>query len=130
MILLRRQNMGTKLLGIAAVLLCVAAYTYDDTAKKEQDKLQGDWTLAYGERDGTPIPDDFVKSLKRNFTGNAFTVTRDDQTLAKGTFTLDTSKKPKAIDIKLEGTDSPVRGIYELDGDTFKMCYAAPGQER
>jgi hypothetical protein len=26
--------------------------------------------------------------------------------------------------------DKPVQGIYEVEGDTFKLCYAAPGEAR
>jgi len=114
------------LLMVLAVGLLLAA----DDANKDQEKLQGDWTLQSGERDGNPFPDEIVKSLKRNITGNKFTITRDDQPLAKGTFTLDPAKKPKAIDIKLEGTESAVHGIYEVEGDAFKLCYAAPGEAR
>ena len=122
--------MRTRLIVIAAAALCLAADAPKDAVKKDQEKLQGDWILASGERDGEQFPDDMVKSLKRFVTGDKFTVNRDDQTVTKGTFTLDPSKKPKAIDLKIEGNDQVIQGIYELDGDTLKLCYAAPGEER
>jgi uncharacterized protein (TIGR03067 family) len=122
--------MRTRLIVIAAVALCLGADAPKDEAKKDQEKLQGDWVLASGERDGEKFPEDLVKSLKRSVTGDKVSVSRDDQAVTKGTFTLDPSKKPKAIDVKLEGSDQAVQGIYEIDGDTFKMCYAAPGGER
>jgi uncharacterized protein (TIGR03067 family) len=117
-----------RVLLVVALGLLLGAEAPD--AKKDRDQLQGDWTLASGERDGQPLPEDLVKSLKRTIKGDTFVVSRDDQALAKGTFTLDPSQKPKAIDIKPEGATQPVRGIYELDGDTFKLCYAAPGEVR
>jgi uncharacterized protein (TIGR03067 family) len=122
--------MWTRLIVIAAVALCLGADAPKDEAKKDQEKLQGDWVLASGERDGEKLPEDLVKSLKRSVTGDKATVSRDGEALAKGTFTLDPSKKPRAIDVKLEGSDQAVQGIYEIDGDTFRMCYAAPGGER
>ncbi len=122
--------MRIKLIVLATVALCLAADAPKDAAKTDQKELQGAWLLASGERNGEKIPEDVVKSLKRTIDGDKYTVTRNDETVAKGTFTLDPSKKPKAIDIKLEGMDKPVHGIYELDGDTFKMCYAAPGADR
>jgi uncharacterized protein (TIGR03067 family) len=122
--------MRIRLTVLAAVALCLAADSPKEAAKKDQKKLQGVWVLASGERDGEQMPEEVVKSLKRTMAVDKFTITRDDKAVAKGTFTLDPSKKPKAIDIKLEGTDQPVHGIYELDGDTFKLCYAAPGEER
>jgi uncharacterized protein (TIGR03067 family) len=117
------------LLGLATVALCLAADAPSDAAKKEQELLQGDWTLASGERAGEQIPEDLAKSLKRTIKGDVSTVTRDDQPLAKGTFTLDPTKKPKTIDVKLEGGEM-IKGIYELSGDTFKLCYGAPGGDR
>jgi uncharacterized protein (TIGR03067 family) len=122
--------MRTKLFAMAVVVLCLAADSPKDAAKKDQEKLQGDWVLASGERDGEQLPEDLIKSLKRTVTGDKSVVTRDGQAVATGTFTLDPSKKPKAIDFKLEGMDQPIHGIYDLDGDTFKLCYAAPGEER
>jgi uncharacterized protein (TIGR03067 family) len=120
----------TKLVVILAVSLLLGADDKQADAKKDQEKLQGDWTLQSGERDGEPFPEDLVKALKRTITGDKFAVTRDGETLAKGTLTLDAGQKPKTIDIKLEGADKPIQGIYELEGDTFKLCYAAPGEAR
>jgi uncharacterized protein (TIGR03067 family) len=122
--------MRIKLIVLAAVALCLAADSPKEAAKKDQKKLQGDWVLASGERNGEKFPEEVAKSMKRTIAGDKFTVTRNDEAVAKGTFTLDPSKKPKAIDVKVEGTDQSIHGIYELDGDTFKMCYAAPGKER
>ena len=46
---------------------------------------------------------------------------------------MDPSVKPKAMDIT--GTEGPNKGkiiqaIYELDGDTWKVCYDLSGKER
>ena len=38
------------------------------------------------------------------------------------TFTLDSTKKPKAIDVDMDGT--PGVGIYSLEGDTLKICHS------
>jgi uncharacterized protein (TIGR03067 family) len=122
--------MRMRLITITAVALCLAAASPNDAAKKDQEKLQGDWVLVSGERDGEQFPDEAVKSLKRHISGGAFTVTRDGETVTKGTFSLDPSKKPKAIDLKLEGADQAMHGIYEFDGDTCKLCYAMAGGER
>src|SRR5262249_6681620 len=114
-----------KLLVVLAVVLLGA-----DDAKQDQDKLQGDWVLELAERDGERLPEEIAKTYKRNIKTDKFIVTGDRQTLAQGSFKLEPSKKPKTMDIKLDGADSPVQGIYEITGDTFKICYAAPGQER
>jgi uncharacterized protein (TIGR03067 family) len=47
----------------------------------------------------------------------------------RGRFKLDPSRSPKAYDLTTpEGL--VIRGIYELDGDTLKVCLSAPGDER
>lgn len=119
-----------KLLAVLAIGLLLGADDKKDAAKKDLDALQGEWTLASGERNGEKIPEDVAKSLKRTVQGNKSTVTRDGETLAQGTVTLDPTQKPKAIDVKLEGADTVIKGIYELSGDTFKICYGGPGEER
>jgi uncharacterized protein (TIGR03067 family) len=51
----------------------------------------------------------------------------------KAKFTIDPTKKPKTIDyVMLAGLTKGKKqlGIYELDGDRVKFCFAAPGQER
>jgi uncharacterized protein (TIGR03067 family) len=121
--------MRSTLLTIAAVVFCLAPNTFDDDAKKDQEKMQGEWTLVSLERDGQPAPAEFAKSMKRSVNGNAFTVTLGGQVRGKGTFTLDASKKPKEIDVKTERNQT-LRGIYEMGDDTFKQCYGPPGAPR
>ncbi len=50
----------------------------------------------------------------------------------KGTFKLDPSKKPKAMDLTLEkkGKKETALFIYELDGDNLKLCWRKPGGKR
>jgi uncharacterized protein (TIGR03067 family) len=114
---------------MVAVVFCLAAEAKDD-AKKDQEKLQGDWTFVSGERDGQPFPEELAQSLKRTMTKDKFTIRNGEEVVSQGTFKLDPSQKPKTIELKVEGSDQPVHGIYELDGDMFKICYAAPGEER
>lgn len=50
-----------------------------------------------------------------------------------GTFTIDATAKPKNLEF-IPGQDidkgKTCHGIYELDGDTYKVCFAPPGKER
>jgi uncharacterized protein (TIGR03067 family) len=48
-------------------------------------------------------------------------------------FIVDSSKKPKTIDIMDESGKANAQtklGIYELDGDKYKYCLAAAGKPR
>jgi uncharacterized protein (TIGR03067 family) len=124
-----RDAMKKGLLALAAVGLLVAADEAKD-AKNDLDALQGEWTMVSGERNGEKLPEEIAKSLRRVIKGDKFTILRGDETVSQGTFTLDPSRKPREIDAKMEGADGTVKGIYALDGDTFKVCYGPPGTER
>jgi uncharacterized protein (TIGR03067 family) len=83
-------------------------------------------------RDGEKIPDDDAQSLFRTVKGEEYIISRYDKPAGKGTFKLDAAKKPKAIDAypgNLPG-GKPMLGIYEINGDRYKLCFAQPGKER
>ena len=121
------------ILAAAVVCLLVAADNPSDEAKKDMAALQGEWSLKSGERDGQAMPEDFVKGFKRVAKDDVTTVTSNGQAYMKAKFAVDPARKPKTIDYTLlEGPnkDKKVLGIYELDGDTVKFCFAGPDQER
>jgi uncharacterized protein (TIGR03067 family) len=65
--------------------------------------------------------------------GDETTVTIGGQLIMKAKFKVDPGQKPKTIDYDM--TDGWTKGkkqlgIYELDGDTVKFCFGAPGAER
>jgi uncharacterized protein (TIGR03067 family) len=115
---------------IAVVFLAGADAGKDDAAKKEIDKFQGTWVVVSAEREGQPLDD--IKDDKVTFSGDKMTIKtkmRDQE----GTFKLDPTKKPKAIDIKpSEGSEKgqTIQGIYSLEGDRLKFCFARDGKER
>ena len=101
--------------------------------KKEIALLDGTWTMVSGEAGGQAMPAEMVKTGKRVAKDGETTVTFGDKVYLKATYTVDATKKPKTIDYKMtEGTTKGMThlGIYELDGDTVKFCFAAPGMER
>ena len=55
------------------------------------------------------------------------------QEKAKGTFSIDPKKTPKTIDLTF--TEGPpkgtvLKGIYELDDSTYKLCVGPPDGDR
>jgi uncharacterized protein (TIGR03067 family) len=75
--------------------------------------------------------DDFKKS-RLIIKGDRFTF-KTEQGSGAGTFKVDLAQKPKKIDVTF--TDGPekgktAQGIYELEGDTYKVCIALAGKER
>jgi RNA polymerase sigma factor (sigma-70 family) len=104
-----------------------------DAVKKELALFEGEWNMVRGENAGQLVPEPGLKSWKRVVKGNETAVYFAGQALLKATFSVDISKKPKTIDYTL--TDGPNKGkkqygIYEIEGDTFRSCFAAPGKDR
>jgi len=115
------------------VLVLLGAEPPADAAKKDLAALEGEWIMVSGERDGRAVPGEYLKSGKRAFKNGEVTVTFGDMLLMKAKVTVDPGKKPKTIDYDV--TDGFFKGkkqlgIYELDGDAVKFCFANPDQER
>jgi uncharacterized protein (TIGR03067 family) len=73
------------------------------------------------------------KERQAGCQSGATTITIAGKVFFKAKFTIDPTKKPRAIDYAM--TEGPTKGkthlgIYELDGDTVKFCFAAPGKDR
>lgn len=118
---------------LAAGLLLAADPGKQDPGQKDLDKMQGDWALASMTRDGMKVPDLDVQALFRSVKGNEYTIFRFERVVGKGTFKVDTTKKPKTIDLfqaNAPADAKPVLGIYEFDGDELRVCYAPPGKDR
>jgi len=121
------------LIGLICAAISVAAAENDPAIKKDMNQLQGEWSMVSGTADGQPMPDEMRKQMKRVCKGDEITVTSGGQLFLKAKISIDPSKKPKTIDYEMiDGFTKGKKqlGIYELDGDTFKACFGAPGAER
>jgi uncharacterized protein (TIGR03067 family) len=114
----------------AAIVLTGAA---QDDAKKEMAQLEGEWSMVSGEANGQSLSEEAVKTGKRVAKDGETSITIGARVLFKAKFTIDPAKKPKSIDYAMtEGTTKGKihLGIYELEGDIVKFCFAAPGKDR
>src|ERR1041385_5627335 len=124
---------NTLLIALATVALLSASAQDDPVVKKDLAQLQGEWSMVSGTADGYPIPDDMLPNSKRVCKGDELTATVGGQLVMKARITIDPAKKPKTIDYQV--FDGPTKGkthlgIYEIEGDTMKSCFAAPGATR
>jgi uncharacterized protein (TIGR03067 family) len=107
----------------------------DDKAdvEKELKKFHGIWTFESVEAGGKKAPADDLKGLTITFAGDKYTVKKGDEVIQIGTQKLDPSKSPKTIDVTVtEGLKkgATMLGIYEIDGDTLKVCFDEEGKKR
>ena len=101
--------------------------------EKEMKKFQGPWTIDSSVTGGTEIPAEQLKGFIMTFEGNKHTLKLGDKVLQVGTQKIDPSKSPKSIDVTMsEGPEkgAVMLGIYELDGDTLKVCFDPEGKKR
>jgi uncharacterized protein (TIGR03067 family) len=109
-----------------ALLLLSGAIQAED-AKKDLEQLQGTWEIVEVVSDGQAAPADKVKGGQVVFKDDEMTLkeSSDDKDPRKFRIQLDPSKKPKALDSTALNRDykgSVTLAIYELDGDTLKLC--------
>jgi uncharacterized protein (TIGR03067 family) len=114
--------------------LTAQARAQDAKEDKDLKAFQGTWVLVGLEKDGEKAPDEKVKqvNLKVVVKGPKYTVKVGDKSMA-GTFTLDSSKKPGHIDATATspaGKEEKTVGIYELKGDTLRICFVPAGKDR
>jgi uncharacterized protein (TIGR03067 family) len=121
------------IIGLLASVVSFALAQENPAAKKDLDQLQGEWTMVSGTADGYPIPQAMLPNSRRVCQGDELTATVGGQLVMKAKITLDPSKTPKTIDYHvIEGPTKGKQhlGIYQLDGDTLKSCFGAPGAKR
>jgi uncharacterized protein (TIGR03067 family) len=114
-------------LTVAASLTAFAADPPDDAKA-----VQGSWTPARADLGGQPMAEAVLKSISLKLDNGKYEVFVGDKP-DRGTYTIDSTSKPKGMTIT--GTDGPNQGktfpaIYELKGDTLRICYDLSGAKR
>ena len=101
---------------------------------KDLEAFRGTWRLISKEVDGKKFSDAEIKDVIMTNDGSGrASVRRGDKVLAEGTVKLGPTKSPKTIDVTFtegERKGQTARGVYEIEGDTFRVCVARAGDER
>ncbi len=107
----------------------------DDKAdvKKELKKFEGTWTFESVESGGKEMPAAEFKGMVVTFEGDKYSVKKGDRVIEAATLKLDPSQSPRTFDSTV--TEGPnkgtvILGIYEISGDTLKVCFDPEGKKR
>jgi uncharacterized protein (TIGR03067 family) len=122
----------------AVVLWLVAAGVVigADAPKPDQEAIAGSWRVVACELDNKLLPEAVFKELRYIFQADGTWKLEGGLGFPKskgGVFTLNPKASPRTID--LTPNDGPFkgktfRGIYQLEGDELKACFAFPDKER
>jgi uncharacterized protein (TIGR03067 family) len=115
--------MKARILTALAACLLLAA-DEQDLARQELKTLEGTWTMAALEVEGEKVAEERLQAAQLVIKEGKYIVTTRGAT-HETLITLDPTKKPKHIDmvfIEGENKDKVQRAIYELEGDTLKLC--------
>src|SRR5262245_38149427 len=115
-----KQRLAT-MAALGMLVLAVGSARADD-----QEKLQGTWKAEKAVRGGMETGADELSKMSIEFKGNKAIPKRDGNDEKEAEYKLDDSKKPKTIDVSTPD-GKQIKGIYEIDGDSLKLCFVEEG---
>lgn len=101
----------------------------------DEDAIVGRWKLVEVQlgADGEKPRDDDTDWKTRVYEfrkDGTYTSTQKGHKPVDGTFKLDPSATPKALDVIVGDAKTPTGIVYQLDGDTLKLCVGGKRAER
>jgi uncharacterized protein (TIGR03067 family) len=117
---------------VIALLVLGQGTQQDSSTSDDLEKLQGTWILLSLEVEGAKLPDAMLSGSKIIIKGENFK-SISAGVAYEGKIKIDLNAKPKTIDLIF--TDGPEKGrtslgIYELDGDSLRICLSLAGSTR
>lgn len=110
----------------------LAADARDEAIKKDLQQMAGKWKITELVINGETGPKDALGAAV-TIHGKTMTVTLKGpggkEESKSMTLSIDPTKSPRHIDMKL-GKDAAALGIYELKGDTLRICGSDPPRSK
>ena len=115
---------------LGLLFAAVVLMTGPTGARAEDAKaIEGTWIPTKADLGGQPMAEAILKTISLKLESGKYLVLVAGEP-DKGTYTLDTTAQPKSMSVV--GTEGVNHGrtfpaIYELDGDTLRICYDLSG---
>jgi uncharacterized protein (TIGR03067 family) len=110
-------------------LVLASASAFALPVPDDRTSLEGTWEMVSRVQGDRRSDDPADLAMRYKFWGPLFGSEEAGRPLDKGTFKLDPSRSPKAVDVTTED-GTTFRGVYELKGDVFRWCLARRGDPR
>jgi uncharacterized protein (TIGR03067 family) len=111
----------------AGVLLVLGVLSAGDAqpgtkaTKEEMAKLQGTWKIVAAQAAGKELP--VGEGTRLVVNRDAMALKQGGKELAAWTFTVDPSRKPRAMDWIMGEEKASLPAIYSLEGDDLRICF-------
>jgi uncharacterized protein (TIGR03067 family) len=124
--------------GIASVLVgaafvAAADSTKEEAIKKDRARYEGTWRVVSLQINGNKASAEDVRKITVINHAETWVIQVEGDEAARGTSKIDPTKKPKTIDFTpTKGSDQGkvFLGIYAIEGNSRKLCFAEPGKAR
>jgi uncharacterized protein (TIGR03067 family) len=97
---------------------------------KDELALDGTWVFVESSYRGKKVEPAKIAEMKWVITKNRIVLKKGDSVSGEFQYKLDNTKSPRLIDITNLKSKETERGIYELKGDTLRICTGPEDGER
>jgi uncharacterized protein (TIGR03067 family) len=121
------------LLAVAATAALATADGPDASARAEEQKLAGTWQADSITVNGNPMAAGEAQNTRLRLGEGKFAQEYAGRRLRQGKLLIDPTKELKWIEFSYTGDDGKTEnmlGIYDLKGDSLKICLARPDVPR
>jgi len=108
----------------------------DENHQTEGNSIVGTWVPIRSIGDGEPTSDEDLRDITLTFANGWCEVRRAGVLIRQGMYSVDSAKIPCELDVCFEQSDvpelieTPLKGIYQVDGDHLRICYGPPAGDR